>query len=297
MQPSKRLVLLFLVLTLPACRGRKDAPAVRQPSDAGKGTASSTAADFWADTGRVIDRGLASYAIIADTECPGSRLVKTHFEILQGLIVRITESTLQRDCHEGARTDFTVMVHDTKGALVDSIVGYAHDLRVINDDRDAGGDPLLQGDEYGGGSGPRELHYWNLRTGQSVFQTEVALQSFVANGKVRYLAASGGNGDTLGIIEYGDSRGSPQRVVFTRGLPAGTQSGANFQIQHDTLEGPRSNGRVVLGTTNDTVPIRGITLRLRVGDVYLSAGGLTLFDLAATIVDDRLVALPISEVK
>jgi hypothetical protein len=274
------------MLAVVACRDDHDAPA----------NTAATAANPWADTGRVIDQGIASYAIIADTICPGTRLVQTHFAAPRDLIVRMTESSLQRDCMEGARTEFTVAVRDRNGALIQSISGGAHDLRVIDDD-DADGDPLLQGDDYGGGSGPRELRYWTLRTGKAVFESETPLHSFVANGKLRYLAASGGNGDTLGVVVYGDARGNPQRVVFTRALRPGTKSGANYQVERDTLEGPRVRGRVVLGAANDSVAIRGITLRFTVGDVYLETGGLDIYDLAATIIDDRLVALPTTKHK
>ncbi|HEY4306983.1 MAG TPA: hypothetical protein VGM82_21105 [Gemmatimonadaceae bacterium] len=281
------IILLSLVAAL-ACRDKSASSTVSKAIATG---AAKNDADKWADTGRMIDHGVSSYSIISDTTCPGARVVNTRFEAPQDIIVRITESNTSRDCVEGLRSEFTAMVHTRGGAFIDSIHGYANGIGVVNL-RDADGDPLLVGSEYGGGSGPMdESRYWNLRTGKPVFHGEGSIQSFVANGKVRYLTAAGGNGDTLGVIEYGDGRNATQRVVFTRGLSAGTKSGSNFQVNGDTLEGPRSDGHVVVGAGSDTVPIRGVTLRVRVSDVF-GETGLGEYEFSAAIVDDKLVALP-----
>lgn len=281
------VVALLFTLGTSGCRDRQPA---RKADVTPQGTPRPGGPHPFADTGRVIDQGLSVYAVIADTACPGRRTVTTRFETSQDLIIRLTERTTTRDCQEGSLDDFTAMVHTRDGALVDSIHGYASSLGVI-DIRDAIGDPLLTGNEYPGGSGRNDSEYWNLRTGKPVFRGDGRLKWFAANGKVRYLIAAGGDGDTLGIVEYGDARGKPQRVVFMRDSLPGVRSQSQFEVDRDTLEGPISDRHVAIGSKDDTIPVSGVTLRFRVSDVFLERG-LVEYNLSAAIVDDRLVALP-----
>jgi hypothetical protein len=216
---------------------------------------------------------------------------------IRAYTVAITEHHESRSCHEGMNSNFIAVVRTTAGEFVDSIVGFGNGVGVFENREALKGDPLLSADEYPGGSAAGDWKYWNLRTGKPVFDAE-NLVSFVANGGPRYLSLSGGYlGDTVGILEDGDARSPTQRVIFRGDSLSG---GSNFQVDKDSLVGPRGpNGSVVLrnccsGPATDTVPVRGVTIRFRVGS---REGAMSVsHDLSAEIVDDRLVTLPVKRV-
>jgi hypothetical protein len=65
---------------------------------------------------------------------------------------------------------------------------------------------------------------------------------------------------------------------------------ALFAVDTAALDGPRTNGDVILGRAiaKDTVAVSGITLRFRVGDMSAGADD-PQFSYVVRIIDDRMV--------
>src|SRR5262249_14434504 len=144
-----------------------------------------------------------------------------------------------------------------------------------------------------GGIGPSFHVYYSLLAGKELFLSEPAILTFIANGTRRYLAVRGGDKDTIATVAYGTGGGEPQLIHLRPAPGQEVPPDPLFAVDTVSLEGPKSNGGVVLGSpiAKDTVPVTGITLRFRVGDVSSGADD-SQITYVLQIVNDRLVLVP-----
>jgi hypothetical protein len=283
-----RATLISSVLAIAAACGRSDKPKANEGYDP------RTRSPFRLDTGQTIATGESRYAVIKNDSCPGIRIANTRFTATRGLIVRITEDNSQLQCTEGIVSRGLVLVwhEDRPSAPPDTIHAYGASLSLVGGGTNSNTVPLLDAVEEVGGIGPTLHGYYSLLSGKQLFISEPPILTFVANGTRRYLAVRGGEKDTAVVVEYGSGAAAPEALHILSSPNAPWGKDPLISVDSVSLEGPRTNGEIVIGPDDgkDSVAVSGITLRLRAGDV---SSGFAPDDAKVTyvvqIVNDRLV--------
>lgn len=222
--------------------------------------------------------------------CPHFHRVRERFERAADLVVKITQVSGFSSCEEGGSSRFlvTILRGSPHGEVIDSIKTSGDFASILDFSSEvARSAPLLEVTES---SCCETSHgYWNLRTAKQIYGGS-KIAHFIANGALRLITVTGGHGDTAGVVEYGTEAGATQRL----GLPHTPKPGEDpLELDSIGIDGPRgASSTVVVGKAccpgRDTVPISGVTLRLKLSSIFGVPTDAT-FDYVVRVTNDRLV--------
>jgi hypothetical protein len=261
-----------------------------------------------ADSAFLLRRASSSVYVIS-SPCPGRRTVNTRFRAVtlaagEAVVLEEEEDVTVLNCNEGSDGRVTVTVWSPSRP--------ARRLATFTAFGDQG-EPLLPDELYRAGRfaplyrvrnsgccGALDRYtYYNLRTGRAVFVSTAPIRWLFANGTIRYLAVltDGASGPvpssrwtprTAAIVQYGTGSGPPQL------MPVWGDSGAWYAVAGVAVRRdlpPDSGGSVVLAgpccNPRDTVPVSGVTARMRLDDLGYGDNHPNLL-VSVPIVGDRL---------